>query len=332
MNSVTINTISLNPDYQIYICDIYGNNCVFVALIPINVPPEITLSLPSQFVNSPAVGMKIFNGSICEKFEILLCDSLLSPVSSTPTNTPTPTITPTITPTLGLSPTPTPTKTPTLTPTKTPTATVAPIMCFNMVNQNIANGNYSCSLSPSGILNGKPYYGILFSDCSTSTNSIVVWNPTTNRWEHISSGGAVIAYNFNPDYYPYTDGTYSWINNLITAITFRILTSNAGVCPSPTPTSTPTPTRTPGLSLLINSVKGTISCVTRYTLSSTSSFNFYINVASTFCPTCTVQIFSDSNLTTPISVVTNFIVNTNQIWICNSSGNSTYFGTLNEPC
>jgi hypothetical protein len=30
--------------------------------------------------------------------------------------------------------------------------------------------------------------------------------------------------------------------------------------------------------------------------------------------------------------VTNFIVNTNQIWICNSSGNSTYFGTLSEPC
>lgn len=321
MNSVTISTISLSPDYQIYICDVYGNNCVFTALIPLNVPPSITLSLPSIYSNAGSVGVKIINNGNCEKFEVLLCDTLIPTPSITPTLTPTPTITPT---TGAVSPTPT--------PTPTPTTTVAPVMCFNMVNQNIANGNYSCSLSPLGILNGKPYYGILISDCLTFSNSFVVWNPTTNRWEHIGSGGVLIAYNVNPNYYPYTDGTYSWFNVFVSAIPYRILTSTSSVCPSPTPTSTPTPTRTPALSLLVNSVKGTISCLSRYTLSSTSSFNFYINSTSTFCPSCIVQIFSDSNLTTPISVVTNFIANTNQIWICNSSGYASYFATLSEPC
>jgi len=321
MNSVTINTISLNPDYQIYICDVYGNNCVFVALIPLNVPPSITLTLPTIYENAPSVGVKIINNGNCEKFEVLLCDTLIPTPSITPTLTPTPTITPT---TGAVSPTPT--------PTPTPTTTISPIVCFQMENEFVGT-NYSCSLNPIGFLNGKPYYGILFSDCLTYSSSIVFWNPTTNRWEHVQiSPYTLISYNVNPSYYPFSDGTYLWVANYPLAIGYRILSSSASICSSPTPTSTPTPTRTPALSLLVNSVKGTISCVSRYTLSSTSSFNFYINSTSTFCPSCIVQIFSDSNLTTPISVVTNFIANTNQIWICNTSGYASYFATLSDPC
>lgn len=132
MNSVTINTISLNPYYIIYVCDIYGNNCVFSSFIPQTVPPSITIGLPSQFQNVSAVGIKILNGENCEKFEVVLCNSLLTSPTTTPTSTPTPTPTPTLTPTtaVSLTPTPTLTQTPasslTPTPTTTPTVTLTP--------------------------------------------------------------------------------------------------------------------------------------------------------------------------------------------------------------
>jgi hypothetical protein len=127
MNSVTINTISLNPYYIIYVCDIYGNNCVFNSIIPQTVPPSITIGLPSQFQNVSAVGIKIVNGENCEKFEVVLCNNLLPSPTVTPTFTPTPTLTQTPTPTTAVSLTPTPTLTQTpassLTPTPTPTPT-----------------------------------------------------------------------------------------------------------------------------------------------------------------------------------------------------------------
>ena len=134
MNSITINSISLiNPDYEIYVCDVYGNNCVFVALVTTAIPPmSVTLFLPPQFANSGSVGVKIMNEGNCESFEVVLCESLV-PYVPTPTQTPTMTITPTPTQTSNLivsqtptqtqTQTPTTTQTPTITPTKTPTPT-----------------------------------------------------------------------------------------------------------------------------------------------------------------------------------------------------------------
>lgn len=321
MNSVTINTISLNPDYQIYICDVYGNNCVFVALIPLNVPPSITLTLPTIYENAPSVGVKIINNGDCEKFEVLLCDSLIP----TPTITSTPTITPTPTPTTGaVSPTPTPTLTPTL--------TTAPLICFQLENEFIGS-NYTCSLSPIGYLNGRPYYGILLSDCLSSSSSIVFWNPTTNRWEHVqTSPYALISYNINPSYYPFSDGTYLWVVNYPLAIGYRILSSSGSLCSSPTPTSTPTPTRTPSLSTFFNSVKGTPVCTPEIYLIFTTQFNFYISSSSSFCTSCSVQLFTDSNLTTPVNSVIYFIVNTNEIWRTDTLGYAKYYNTVGNPC
>jgi hypothetical protein len=135
MNSITINSISLiNPDYEIYVCDVYGNNCVFVALVTNAIPPmSVTLFLPPQFENSAAVGVKIMNEGNCESFEVVLCE-IITPYVPTPTQTPTMTITPTPTQTSNIivsqtptqTPTHTPTQTPTHTPTQTPTRTPTP--------------------------------------------------------------------------------------------------------------------------------------------------------------------------------------------------------------
>jgi YVTN family beta-propeller protein len=205
---------------------------------------ESSISPSSQIISSSG-------GYLTGEGTCALCLANNPPAVSTPTPTPTLTRTPTPTPSVTKTRTPTPTvtrtqtTTPSITRTKTPTPTVTPtsasVMCFQMNSQLIANGNYRCDLTPSGYFNGKPYYDILLSDCSTSSTSIVFWNSLTSRWEHIiPTTNTLIAYNLNPDYSPYSDGTYSWVNNYLTPIAFRILSSSVGICPALTPTPTST--------------------------------------------------------------------------------------------
>jgi hypothetical protein len=123
------NITGLTNPYQIYVCDVYGNNCILIAEINTSVPPSNTIVLPYQFNNAPAVLVKIFTSDGCVVSEIIEDSILTVTRTPTPTNTPTNTITPTNTPTQTNTPTntQTPTQTPTIsltrTPTKTPTQT-----------------------------------------------------------------------------------------------------------------------------------------------------------------------------------------------------------------
>ena len=120
LNSIT----GATPPYNLFICDVYGNQCVVLATINTPIPPSITLNVPSQFNNVPAIGLKIIDYYGCEQFEIINC-GVPTPTPTMVTPTPTPTmVTPTPTPTNTLTPTPTPTNT--LTPTLTPTSTLTP--------------------------------------------------------------------------------------------------------------------------------------------------------------------------------------------------------------
>ena len=171
--------------------------------------------------------------------------------TETPTPTPTNTLTPTVTPSQTVTPTPTetPTPTPTETPTNTPTLTTAPTMCFVMQGTfTISDPIYQCNISPGGYVNGRPYYIVTLSDCTTSYG-LVAWNSTNNRWEYFDlSGTFLLQYNNNPAFSPFSDGTYSWIDVNVSGI-FKILSSTTGLCitatPTVTPTNTPTPTVTP---------------------------------------------------------------------------------------
>lgn len=75
MSTIEINGITgVTYPYDIYACDVYGNNCVLVSTINSPVPPIITIDLPSQFDTAPAIGLKIIDSSGCEKFGILNCE------------------------------------------------------------------------------------------------------------------------------------------------------------------------------------------------------------------------------------------------------------------
>ena len=116
MNQITLfNIQGVNPPLTIYICDVYGNDCVEVAQIISSIPPSLVLQVPSIFDNSAAVGVKIVTEDGCERLETVLCEII---ASQTPTNT----ITPTQTPTQTVTNTETPTQT--VTNSETPTQTV----------------------------------------------------------------------------------------------------------------------------------------------------------------------------------------------------------------
>ena len=75
MSTIEINGITgVTLPYDVYVCDVYGNQCVLVSTIDSTVPPVITITLPSQFDSAPAVGLKIIDSIGCQKFGILNCE------------------------------------------------------------------------------------------------------------------------------------------------------------------------------------------------------------------------------------------------------------------
>lgn len=74
MTSIILNSITgLNYPYDIYVCDVYGNNCGYIANVQTLVPSPIEIVLPPPFNNSPSVGIKIIASDGCEKFKIINC-------------------------------------------------------------------------------------------------------------------------------------------------------------------------------------------------------------------------------------------------------------------
>ena len=63
----------LNFPYTVYICDVYGLQCVLVAYIETDVPLNNLFSLPQQFKTAPAIGVKVVTSDGCEKFKVLYC-------------------------------------------------------------------------------------------------------------------------------------------------------------------------------------------------------------------------------------------------------------------
>jgi len=67
------NIIGLTFPYNIYACDVYGNQCILIATINTGVPPPNIIVLPIQFNTAPAVGIKVVTSDGCERFEIVYC-------------------------------------------------------------------------------------------------------------------------------------------------------------------------------------------------------------------------------------------------------------------
>ena len=69
------NVTGLTIPYQIYVCDVYGSNCVIVATVNTTIPPMVSITLPPQFDTSPAIGVLV-KDLYCERFITLNCISL----------------------------------------------------------------------------------------------------------------------------------------------------------------------------------------------------------------------------------------------------------------
>jgi len=76
MTQIEITGVSgVTLPYNIYACDVYGNQCVLLASVNVSVPPAISIVLPTEFNSAPAVGIKIIDSLGCEKFGIIYCDA-----------------------------------------------------------------------------------------------------------------------------------------------------------------------------------------------------------------------------------------------------------------
>lgn len=74
MTSITLINISgLTYPYDIYVCNVYGNNCGYISQVNSSIPPTIEIVLPPPFNMSPAVGIKIITSDGCERFKIIDC-------------------------------------------------------------------------------------------------------------------------------------------------------------------------------------------------------------------------------------------------------------------
>ncbi len=101
---VQINSISGTSPFDIYICDINLNLCVFIQTETSPTYP-IVITPPATFYGLNQLIVKIIDGNGCETFNLY---TLPTP-TPTASHTPTPTVTPTFTPTMTSTVTPTPT-------------------------------------------------------------------------------------------------------------------------------------------------------------------------------------------------------------------------------
>lgn len=131
---VTITSVTANTPVEIYYCDSFSANCVYVATVA-TFPFSFDVPNPYDFVDY-VIEIRDVNGCVDTNTVLITptqTTSVTPTMTLTPTNTPTNTSTPTQTPTQ----TPTNTTTSTTTPTTTPTPSVTPVVSIHSIGQNI---------------------------------------------------------------------------------------------------------------------------------------------------------------------------------------------------
>lgn len=77
MKQVIITNITgLGPTYEIYACNVFGDDCVLLDNLGSTVPPNVNYILPPFFDSVPSIGLKIITSDGCERFHILHCTDL----------------------------------------------------------------------------------------------------------------------------------------------------------------------------------------------------------------------------------------------------------------
>jgi hypothetical protein len=230
---VTITSVTANTPVDIYYCDSFSANCIFVSGVTVF---PYTFTVPSPYDETNIV-IKIIDSESCVDGEVIPISP--TPTSSvTPTITPTQTQTPTNTPTQTQTPTMTSTvtQTPTNTSTKTPTPTSTSIVATHFVGQNsfITSGEVCNS-----IVTILPYYTYLSESNNVPVVGVIVYQTLVN-------GVLYNPFNGGGKFYKMGFGLYYYLVQI--DVNGEIL--SYGICensvsPTPTPTNTTTPTQTP---------------------------------------------------------------------------------------
>lgn len=215
MSQIVINTINGTPPYTIYVCDLNEYSCDVVSVGVGQVPPSITIQIPTKYNSAPIFLVKIVDSFNCVYTQSYSCQS--------PTPTPTVTSTPTITPTNTITSTQTPTVTKTsVTPTVTPTNTKTPTnTATNTVTPSVTATN---TKTPSN----TPTNTSTPTVTNTSTPTVTPTNTITRTNTPSNSPTPSVTES------PFTSPTNTPSNT---------------VTPSNTATNTPTPSVTPTLQI-----------------------------------------------------------------------------------
>jgi hypothetical protein len=73
-NLVFSGVSGMDLPYNVWGCDIYGNNCILIATIETSIPPTLTIPLPPLFDTYPGLLIKLTNCSNCDYTEYSVCD------------------------------------------------------------------------------------------------------------------------------------------------------------------------------------------------------------------------------------------------------------------
>jgi hypothetical protein len=216
---VTINSITGQSPYDIYICQSGGTGCFYITTIS-SLP--YSFDIPYPYNNSSAYTLKIIDNNQC----VITGDQYVGQtcITPTPTVTTTQTETPTNTPTQTETPAQTQTSTPTNTITQTSTPTVTPTQ-----TQTPGVVRYSFSVSTGNTLNQA---------CS-SLPSFTIWGSNPNFDENTQF--------YNNSNGPVTinmAGFYSYQLIVVQLTSGGAETGGFSLCTTPTPTATNTPTVT----------------------------------------------------------------------------------------
>lgn len=210
---IEISSITGTSPYDVYVCDVYGSNCMFLSAVTVNVPPPIYLTLPTYFDYAPVIMIKIIDANSCEYFEIIQCTQIPTPTPTpTPSPSPTATQTPTPTPTETPGPTSTQTPTPTPTPTQTPTPTPAFFAYLTIEPFSARTSVNSWMLSQGSAFRG---YNINVPSTVQAT-----FNTQMNSYLNYSGWGSLGVPSIRSEQVPTSSGGFDSQGNPIVAYTF----------------------------------------------------------------------------------------------------------------
>ena len=194
---ITISSVIANTPVDIYYCDSFGSNCIYVSTVS-TFPYTFEVPDPVDYYDFV---IKIVDTQNCVYSQTIYVTPTQTP-TTTLTPTPTSSVTPTITPTTSVTPTITPTNTltPTVTPTFTSTPTSTPAISSHLIGNNLSVSSANTCSDTVTILN---YYTYISQANTVPVNGVTVYQTNVNGtlYNPFNGGNKYLKMGFGGNYY-----------------------------------------------------------------------------------------------------------------------------------